>query len=79
MKAKLTWLTFLFLILTVSVKAIDRKITTSDGVELFVTIKGEGIPCLYIHGGPGSGAYCLDVFSGEMLEKNLQMIYLDQR
>lgn len=79
MKSKLTLLTFLFLILTVSVKAIDKKITTSDGVELFVSVKGEGIPCLYIHGGPGSGAYWLEAFSGQMLEKNMQMIYLDQR
>lgn len=80
MKTKLIWLTFfLSIILTVSVKAIDKKITTSDGVELFVTIKGEGIPCLYIHGGPGSGAYWLEAFSGEMLEKKMQMIYLDQR
>ena len=79
MKTKLTGLIFLFLTLTVTVKALDKKITTSDGVELFVTVKGEGIPCLYIHGGPGSGAYWLEAFSGKMLEKNMQMIYLDQR
>jgi proline iminopeptidase len=79
MKIKLTGLIFLFLIFTVSVKAIDKKIITSDGVELFVTVKAEGIPCLYIHGGLGSGAYWLEAFSGKMLEKNMQMIYLDQR
>ena len=79
MKTKLTWLIFLFLIISYSVQALDRKITTSDGVELFVTVKGKGIPCLYIHGGPGSGAYWLEAFSGDMLEKNMQMIYLDQR
>ena len=54
MKTKLIGLTLLFLILTVSVKAIDKKITTSNGVELFVTIKGEGIPCLYLFGSAGS-------------------------
>jgi len=79
MKAKLTGLILFFSIITFSVQALDKKITTSDGTELFVTIKGEGIPCLYIHGGPGSGAYWLEAFSGEMLEKNMQMIYLDQR
>ena len=79
MNSKLTWLILLFAILSVSVKALDKKITTSDGVELFVTIKGEGIPCLYIHGGPGSGAYWLEAFSGEMLETKFKMIYLDQR
>ena len=79
MKTKLTWLIFLFSIFSYSVQALDRKITTSDGVELFVTVKGKGIPCLYIHGGPGSGAYWLEAFSGDMLEKNMQMIYVDQR
>lgn len=79
MKTKLTWLIFLFLIPPVAVKALDKKITTSDGVDLFVTVKGEGIPCLYIHGGPGSGGYWLQAFCGEMLEKKFQMIYLDQR
>ena len=79
MKTKLTWLILLFSIYSFSVNALERKITTSDGVELFVTIKGKGIPCLYIHGGPGAGAYWLEAFSGEMLEKNMQMIYVDQR
>ena len=79
MKIKLSGLIFLFIAISFSVKALDRKITTSDGVELFVSVKGKGLPCLYIHGGPGSGAYWLEAFSGEMLEKNMQMIYLDQR
>ncbi|HUH33593.1 MAG TPA: alpha/beta hydrolase [Daejeonella sp.] len=79
MKMKLTWLIFLFLMPAVAVKALDKKITTSDGVELFVTVKGEGIPCLYIHGGPGSGGYWLQAFSGDILEKKFKMIYLDQR
>ncbi|HEY1024268.1 MAG TPA: alpha/beta hydrolase [Sphingobacteriaceae bacterium] len=71
---------FIFLVtLAISVKAEDKKIRTSDGVDLFVTVKGQGIPCLYVHGGPGSGGYWLEAFSGEMLEKNFQMIYLDQR
>jgi proline iminopeptidase len=56
-----------------------KKITTSDGVELHVTIKGSGVPCLYLHGGPGSGSYWLEKFIGDSLEKYFQMIYLDQR
>jgi proline iminopeptidase len=56
-----------------------RHIITSDGVDLYVTVKGKGTPCLYIHGGPGSGSYWLEKFSGEMLEQHFQMIYLDQR
>jgi proline iminopeptidase len=57
----------------------ERQIKTSDGVILYVNVKGEGTPCLYIHGGPGSGSHWLEKFSGEMLEKHFKMIYLDQR
>ena len=60
-------------------QAEEKKIRTSDGVDLFVSVKGTGIPCLYIHGGPGSGSYWLEEFSGAMLEKNFSMVYLDQR
>ena len=56
-----------------------RHIITSDSVDLFVTVKGKGTPCLYIHGGPGSGSHWLEKFSGDMLERHFQMIYLDQR
>lgn len=56
-----------------------RQIITSDGVDLYVTVKGKGTPCLYIHGGPGSGSWWLEKFSGNMLEKHFQMVYLDQR
>lgn len=55
------------------------KFRTSDGIDLHVTIKGKGMPCVYMHGGPGSGAFWLEYFSGEMLEKNFRMIYVDQR
>jgi proline iminopeptidase len=56
-----------------------KHILTSDGVDLYVTVKGEGTPCLYLHGGPGSGSYWLEKFAGDSLEKHFQMIYLDQR
>lgn len=62
-----------------SLSAQDQIIKTSDGVDLFVRVKGSGIPCLYIHGGPGSGSHWLEKFSGEFLEQHFQMIYLDQR
>ncbi|WP_026897549.1 alpha/beta fold hydrolase [Daejeonella oryzae] len=79
MKTKLIWLIFLFLNISSLVRGEDRKITTSDSVNLFISIKGKGIPCLYIHGGPGSGSSWLEAFSGKMLESKFQMIYLDQR
>ncbi|RPH38006.1 alpha/beta hydrolase [bacterium] len=56
-----------------------KHIITSDSVDLCVTVKGKGTPCLYIHGGPGSGSWWMEKFSGQMLERNMQMIYLDQR
>lgn len=62
-----------------SAAAKVRHIITSDGVDLYVTVKGSGTPCLYIHGGPGSGSWWLEKFSGAMLEKRFRMIYLDQR
>lgn len=69
----------LFLINAGQVLAETHKIPTSDGQVLHVTVKGEGIPCLYLHGGPGSGSWWLEKFMGEQLEKHFRMIYLDQR
>jgi proline iminopeptidase len=57
----------------------SRQILTSDGVNLYVTVRGQGTSCLYIHGGQGSGSYWMEKFSGAMLERHFQMIYLDQR
>ena len=52
---------------------------TSDSVSLFINVKGKGTPCLYIHGGPGSGSYWMEKFSGDILEERFQIIYLDLR
>ena len=75
---KLTVLLFAFALST-SLQAQERHITTSDSVDLYINVKGSGIPCLYIHGGPGSGSYWMERFMGEFLEQHFQMIYLDQR
>lgn len=64
---------------SLNLQAQERQIETSDGVKLYVCVKGTGTPCLYIHGGPGSGSYWLQKFYGDYLEKHFQMIYLDQR
>ncbi len=53
--------------------------TTTDNVQLHLSIKGEGIPCLFIHGGPGQGSYYWEKLAGEVGEKHFKMIYLDQR
>ncbi|QHE51079.1 alpha/beta fold hydrolase [Pontibacillus sp. HMF3514] len=50
-----------------------------DGVSLHVTRKGKGIPCLYLHGGPGYWSYSFEHYAGPHLEGQLEMIYLDQR
>ncbi len=65
--------------LSFQLNAQIKHIKTSDDVELFVTIKGKGMPCLFIHGGPGSGSYWFEKFVGDSLEQHFQMIYLDQR
>lgn len=59
--------------------AQEQRFVTSDSVGLYIKVKGNGIPCLYIHGGPGSGSYWMEKFSGEILEERFQMIYLDLR
>ncbi len=57
----------------------EKHIITSDGVDLYVMVKGNGKPCLVLHGGPGSGSYYIEKLAGNFLEKNFMMIYLDQR
>ncbi|MCP9200728.1 alpha/beta hydrolase [Gramella sp. GC03-9] len=74
----------LILVLVVSLlgfnlKAEEKRIITSDGVELYVKVEGKGKPCLYLHGGPGSGSYWFEKFVGDFMEENFTMIYLDQR
>lgn len=52
---------------------------TSDSTKLFVKISGQGVPCVFVHGGPGAGSYGFENLGGRALENQLQMIYLDQR
>ena len=54
-------------------------ITMSDGVELFAERKGQGTPCLFLHGGPGYWSKSFSHIAGPLLESHLDMIYLDQR
>lgn len=59
--------------------AHELEITTSDSVQLYINVKGDGIPCLFIHGGPGQGSNYWEKLAGEFSEKHFKMIYLDQR
>jgi proline iminopeptidase len=54
-------------------------VTTSDSVKLFVQKRGHGYPVLFIHGGPGSHSAYFQYCGGAVFEKDVQMIYLDQR
>ncbi|MCB2378634.1 alpha/beta hydrolase [Hymenobacter sp. BT635] len=54
-------------------------ITTSDGVKLYTAVAGKGLPCVFVHGGPGAGSYAIEALAGKTLEQHFQMIYLDQR
>jgi len=51
----------------------------SDKVSLYVKQSGKGIPCLFVHGGPGEGSLDFEVLGGNSLESFMQMIYFDQR
>ena len=76
---RITLLLFLLISISIQGQAQEREILTSDGVKLYVKVKGTGTPCLYLHGGPGSGSHWLEKFFGDYLEQHFQMIYLDQR
>lgn len=54
-------------------------IITSDSVKLFVQRSGKGQPVLFIHGGPGSHSGYFQYCGGNVFEKDVEMIYLDQR
>ncbi len=58
---------------------VQMKYKTSDGVELYVERGGKGAPCLFLHGGPGYWSRSFQYHAGDVLENNLEMIYLDQR
>jgi proline iminopeptidase len=53
--------------------------TTSDSVKLYVRVAGAGKPCLFIHGGPGSWSKYYYALGGAIAERDLTMIYVDQR
>ncbi|TDQ42973.1 alpha/beta fold hydrolase [Aureibacillus halotolerans] len=55
------------------------KFRTSDGIELFYERSGKGKPCLYLHGGPGYWSKSFQHYSQDVLEDQLDMVYLDQR
>ena len=51
----------------------------SDKINLYVKLSGEGITCLFIHGGPGKGSLDFETLGGKSLESFMQVVYFDQR
>lgn len=68
-----------FLMLGSPIGAQEISLTTSDGVDLYVKVKGKGTPLLYVHGGPGSGSHWFEEFFGDFMEEHFTVVYLDQR
>ncbi|WP_278379566.1 alpha/beta fold hydrolase [Chryseobacterium arthrosphaerae] len=68
-------------IITVSAqgKGSEGFYETSDHVRIKYKVSGTGEPCIYIPGGPGQGYPSFELLGGSSLEKNMQMIYMDQR
>ncbi|MCT2409805.1 alpha/beta hydrolase [Chryseobacterium antibioticum] len=52
---------------------------TSDHVKIKYKVSGKGEACLYVPGGPGQGYPSFELMGGNHLEKNMKMIYMDQR
>lgn len=52
---------------------------TSDHVKIKYKVSGKGEACIYIPGGPGQGYPSFELMRGNNLEKNIRMIYMDQR
>lgn len=55
--------------------------TVVNDVRLWYRVAGrtEGIPVVYVHGGPGQGSHSFAGIAGPALERTQRMVYLDQR
>ncbi|OIK11625.1 alpha/beta hydrolase [Bacillus sp. MUM 13] len=54
-------------------------IKTDDEIDLYIEVKGKGIPCIFLHGGPGYWSKSFSETAGSLLEDHMEMIYMDQR
>ncbi|KFF17179.1 alpha/beta fold hydrolase [Chryseobacterium sp. JM1] len=75
-------LLFLFLaanIVSAQKGNMERSFETSDHVRINYKVSGKGEACIYVPGGPGQGYPSFELLGGSSLEKNMKMIYMDQR
>ncbi|MBD5799962.1 hypothetical protein COM13_29325 [Bacillus pseudomycoides] len=56
-----------------------KNLMTSDGTTLHISKSGQGLPCIFLHGGPGYWSYSFEQTGGPILESFMEMHYLDQR
>lgn len=56
-----------------------KNLMTSDGTTLHISKSGQGLPCVFLHGGPGYWSYPFEQTAGPFLESFMEMHYLDQR
>lgn len=77
----LAFLLPLFLLAANTLQAQNRDFyfSTSDSVKLYVRVAGQGKPCLFIHGGPGSWPKYYYALGGNITEQDMTMIYVNQR
>jgi proline iminopeptidase len=54
-------------------------IKTRDGLNLYVNKVGNGLNCIYIHGGPGAWSKDFEEFSKRYLDGILSTVHIDQR
>jgi proline iminopeptidase len=81
---KTIWIFSVFFIIfnTFSAQNISTKesfFETSDHLKIKFKVSGKGEACIYVPGGPGQGYSSFELLGGNSLEKNLKMIYMDQR
>jgi len=81
MKAICLFMFFLLSLSTVTAQSYDSDnfFETSDHARINYKISGKGEACIYVPGGPGQGYPSFELLGGNVLEKNMQMVYMDQR
>lgn len=63
----------------VPIKLNDSTYISSDSVRLYVSAKGRGSTCIFIHGGPGAWSRSFESMGGANLSSALHMYFYDQR
>lgn len=61
----------------ISISASEKTVVSSDGVELHINIKGNGMPCLLVTVQNTNYNKWFKRFTENILEKNFQIIYLN--